>query len=418
VAWDFGNGQQSGTDLDTPTNTYLTTGSYNISVNISNAVSFKFNYTTITVEETITGLVVNSPGSIIEVDAVTTIDVGMTSGSDYVCDFEFSYDDGSTISLQRTELEGLIFDHTFTVAGSLTLNVNCSNHLGSEQASVTSQAVEPLTTVALTPPGAKAGDEFYFLLTWVKGTDVTLLTFKYDGVDIPMVVNNTLRHARSVDPRTEMVTGSHTIEYQLQNPLGSVSVPSTDFVIEIEMSNVVVDCFFPNESQAVSSEYIIIPLGTDVRVTVGMDAGTSVAIDIDFGDSNTVSQSASTGMPWATAEPTFGFPIVHTFSVAGYYQIEVKVGNSFSTVINTYTTAVMVGVDNTEINSVVPVRFEPPAVLNFTFTVPPPIPNDVSCYIEWGDGNYDNYYPCDLTATFPHTYLDADGMLVKELSVN
>ena len=379
---------------------------------MSNAVSYKSNMTSVTVEEAITMLSVNSPaGSVVEVDVLTGIDIGMASGSDYECDFKLLYDNGSSMSFQRTELDGLVFDYTFTLAGYLTLSVNCSNHLGFALASKDLHAVERLTNVALSPPGAVAGEEYYFMLTWSRGTNVSLVTFKYDGVDVnDMTVYETLRQAMSTNSRMEAITGIHTVEYILENALGSVSVPSTNFVIEIEMSNVIISSPFPNQILSVTSEYVVIPLNSDVQTVVSMDAGTSVKVEADYGDGNTFSQSAMIGMPWATAEPTFTFPIVHTFTTAGYFSMVVTVSNSFSSVTRTYPVAVMVGVDTTEINSVSAVRFDPPAVVTFTFAPPSPPPNDVWCRIDWGDGNYDEYYPCDLEIDYPHEYLDADGM--------
>lgn len=386
---------------------YPAIGTYNLTVNISNAVSFKFNFTTIIVQEPITGLTINTPSTYLVVGVATNIDVTLATGSDFTCVFDFVYEVGQE-SITKTWVDGLNFDHTFNTAGPVELAVNCSNNLGSAVTSASYLAVEPLVNVALTPPGARVNQYFNLLLSWDSGTEVTVNSCTYDGQPVTMILDNNLRQAVSENMLMETVTGTHLVSYDISNPISSVSEPAVNFGIEVEITNPFINCTFLNQPTVISNTYFI-PINTGVMCEVDMDSGTSVVLTVDFGDGNTSVLAATATEPWSSAKTWFSMPVTHTYTATGYFQLKVTISNAFNSVDKTYPVGVMVRVDNTVMDPVQAVRFGPPAIVNFTFSITGSVPNDVRCTIEWGDGNYDIYEQCDVTDILTHEYLDRDG---------
>lgn len=408
--WDFGNGDNNITYSTTDVlYTYTSTGNFNLTVNITNAMSFKSNVTTVCVQERITGLSLSTVGSPVEVGVNTSVAVTMATGSDYTCEFRYTYPDSSVVTETCTEINCPAYSYIFNIAGNMVVYVNCSNSLSWMDGSVSVVAMERITGAALTPPGATANVPFNIVLSWTTGTDVSVQLW-YDSVVEVMTIDSPNRQAVS-SSKTEAVTGLHNVTYILSNAFDPSPAPvNTIFAIEVAITNPVIDCVFLSVSKYVgtNNNQAVIPANSDVSCTVDMDAGTSVVIDFLYNDGGPDDQfSAGVGVAWSAN--TITFPVIHTFTNTGFFPFQVKVSNGFNSFTEDFPVWVMVSVDGVQLNPQAPETFYPPASVTFDFTYTAPPPNDVTCYIEWGDGNDDEYYPCDITSTYTHEYMDKDG---------
>ena len=403
--WEFGTADTNITYSSTDVHyTYLVTGTFNLTVNITNAKSFKSNTTTICVEEQIQGLSLSLP-AIVELGVVTNIPITMTAGSDFNCEFSITNSDSSII----TTFASTDIPHTFTIPGSVAVHVNCSNNINWMEDTVVVIAMERITGVALTPPGAIANVPFNVILTWTTGTDVSV-TLWYDSVEEVITVDQNTKQAVSPS-KTESVTGLHNVTYIISNPLDP-SPPAVHavFAIEVAISNPVMTCTFTNLIKTVGTndEQAVIPLNSDVQCEVDMDEGTSVVVEMKYNNGETDDQySVGVGVAWSAN--SFTFPLTHTFSIAGFSAFELQVSNGFNSFTESFPVWVMVGVNGVQLNPQPPETFYPPASVTFDFTYSGSAPNDVTCYIEWGDGNNDEYYPCNIDGTYTHEYMDKDG---------
>lgn len=407
--WDFGNGDTTTTYSTTLVSyTYTVTGSYNMSVNITNAKSHKYNTTTVCVEERITGLTLTTPSNIVEIGVSTNVNIGMTTGSDFNCDLSFSYAD-STVFTDTTSTN--VYAHNFPKNGNVTIYTNCSNNINWMDGSLVVQAMERITGDGLTPPGGTANEPFSITLSWVTGTEVQVQLW-YDNVEETMTIDEANKQATS-PLKTESVTGLHNVTYIISNALDPSPAPvSVVFAIEVAIANAVVTCNFLPAPKYVNTNQAVINQGSNVSCTVSMDAGTSVVVDFKYGDGGDQQFSVGLGVPWSAN--TIPFPISHTFTTPGFFAFEVELSNGFNSTSQAFPVWVMVGVDGVQLNPQPPETFYPPATVIFDFTLPPgDPPNDVTCYIEWGDGNNDEYYPCNITGTYTHEYMDRDGNLQR-----
>lgn len=361
------------------------------------------------VQETITGLALSSVSDPVEVGMATDIMISMDTGSHYSCEFTFVNSDTSVETGSITDAAWLNYTHTFTVPGSVTVYANCSNSISLMDSTIFVMAMERITGYALSPPGAMSNVPFHIVLAWTTGTHVQIQLW-YDGVEQTMVIDEVTRQATSPQ-MSESVTGLHNVSYTITNDLESAPFSvDTLFSIEIAITNPSIVCTFSGLIKYVGSnnDQAVIPEGSSVECTISMDAGTSVVIDMVYNDGSPEDQyNVGIGVPWSSN--ALSFPLTHTFATAQFCAFHVTVSNGYNSFTENFPVWVMVGVDGVQLNPQAPETFYPPASVTFDFTYSGSPPNDVTCYIEWGDGNDDEYYPCDITGTYTHEYMDKDG---------
>ncbi|WAQ97034.1 PK1L2-like protein, partial [Mya arenaria] len=395
------------------TKIYLEIGNYNVFLNISNYLSYKENVTQFCVEERITNVALNLSSGV-EVDVATVLELSMASGSNYTCDYEFIYSDSTSDVFTRSYLDGDIFSHTFPVWGTVDITVVCQNTINAATYTHQLTAVERISGDAITPPGALMNVPFTITLTWATGSHVSV-SLSYDGIAQTMTVDAANKQATS-ELKTEDVLGAHTIIYTISNPLDpNPALVTVTFAIEVKITSPDIHCTFSNLIKMIGSTAVI-PINTDITCDVTMSYGTSVTLEIDYGYSGaTYNQSNAPGVPWTNSILQASLPQVHNFTKHQYCNVYVHIYNNFNEYEEWFPVWVMVPVDGVTLQPYPvdnPKRFDPPAIVNFFFTIPGLlIPNEVTCEVTWGDGNKDIYFPCDLTNNLTHTYLDSDGDL-------
>ena len=303
---------------------------------------------------------------------------------------------------------GGTIDKTFSIPGTVNINATCWNLINTYSSVTSIDAVERISGIALSPPGAMVNTNFLIFMTLTSGSNFQV-NLTYDGQIIPMTTFNN-RSAISTAQQQEAETGPHTVWVTVSNDINNVTENFT-FIIEVAITNAVVVCIFSNEIVVTPSvEYTVIPLGETVSCSVSMTDGTSVEMLIDWGDGSTnFTHSVGQSLPWSTNPPVM--PIYHTYSSPIFCDLNVTLSNAFNIAVRNFPVMVMIGVDNVELNEVSPIAFTPPARVNFTWSVTSGfIPIGVTCNMSYGDGFTETISDCDLEAVLPYTYWNSPGM--------
>ncbi|KAL4239265.1 hypothetical protein ACF0H5_000082 [Mactra antiquata] len=410
--WDFGNGfQHSQVSPGLYQYAYPAIGTYNLTANISNAASFKFNFTTVCVQEKINDFSLLTSGGV-EVNVLETINITMSSGTNFSCDFKIT--DSNGVVDQYTVSESLSIPYTFPVASLYTIAVNCSNNINHVSDVKTVTAVERITNPALTPQGAIVNSYFKFVLTWATGSGVQINHFTVDGVAIVMEIDHVNKIAKSKNSYQRTTTGAIAVTYEISNSLSTITEPSGIFVIEVAITNADIVCQFPSRLNPVNSDnLVVLPMGGSTYCTATMTDGSSVQVMGDWGDGLPTIYAGTSGEPWSTTSGSIPFPVDHTYGVPGTFDMTFSVSNNYSGISEAWTVMVMQGVTGISLHAYNDtVRFDPPAVMMFYFdNIPNPLPNNVYLEVHWGDGTTDTMENIDLTANLTHYYQDEDGDL-------
>jgi len=394
---------------------YALPGPFSVSINISNPLSWQSNTTTLCVQDLITGVALNITTGV-EVSVSNALELSMISGSHYTCVITITNQDNTVETVNITHLESNVFSHTFSVWGRVYITMTCSNDISTDTWTNTVIATERITGVALSPPGAQQNKEFQIVLTWVTGSDVTLQLW-YDGVEQTMTIDAATRTAKS-GFRTETSLDTHNITYLISNPLDPTPpLVSVLFGIVVKITSPDIFCNFGTLIKKVvyrEQEVAVVPLSSDITCDVTMTYGTGVTLDIDwgyFGANFTASNDLP--IPWDGSDlQRIILPITHTFLQQQFCIVKVRVSNPFNSYEEEFPVWVMVpptGITLTPNPPDNPKIFAPPADVWFNFTVPTPLPNEITCVIDWGDGNIDTIFPCDIETPILHQYYDRDG---------
>lgn len=411
TSWDFGNSHN--VDVSDPGSTtyaYPDIGVFVLTANISNPVSYKFNTTTVCVMERIKDLTIVTPGAAVveKTSDLQCINLTVTSGSNYTCEYVLRHESGSVSTFA---LDELTLHYAFDQHGDYSITVNCSNFINWMSVTKNVRAVEPITGVALTPAGAKLNVDFRLQLSWETGTDVNLNYFTYDGNSLGLVIDSINRMAESA-LMNESITRVILVTYELENALNKVTEPAGVFSIETPITNAWLNCDFTNRVPMAESSLAVIPVGSSVSCSATMTNGTSVEIIGQWGDGPDSVQSASYGEPWNTSLPSFTLPVTHNYNVQGTHAMKFLVRNGFNELSVTYTVMVMKDVTGLSLQTLEDTKwFDPPAILDFYIVgfSPLSLPNNVTLEIQWGEGNTDIIVDIDLLQNLTHTYQDKDG---------
>ena len=411
VLWTFGDTQTTEVTSGSLTQVqhqYNLASTYNVSVNISNSLSFKYNMTTVCVQQRITDLAYDipqiSPG-IVEMNIFITTTITMSAGTDYTCQITFNLADGTTVVTSLTELTGLNYIIEVIVPGIFTVTTYCVNSINDATYTQSLKAVEPITGVGLAPAGALVGFEFQVIVEWATGSGVSL-SVTYDSEPQVMTVYDSDRRALSATKPAD-VASTHTVQITISNEISTQSV-TEQFDIEEQTSGVVIDCTYQSQlSTSQTSSYVVIGVGSYVTCSATVTSGTNVEFIVNWNDGTTpiYTDSITTASSWSVNEQ-------NTFNSPQICNISVTVQNSLSEVTKYFPILVTVGVDGIFLNNVSFVIFTPPAEVTFTWNTAGAshIPIGVTCEMYWGDNNNNIISDCDLTQALQHTYYDEAGI--------
>jgi len=393
---------------------YALAGPYNVRINISNPFSWQANMTTLCVQDLVFDVALNVTTGV-EVGVSNAIQLSMTTGSHYTCVITITNEDSTFAIVTRTHLDPDVFFYTFSFSGTIQITMTCSNDISTETWTNTVNATERISGVALTPPGAQQNKEFQIVLTWITGSDVALQLW-YDGVEQTMEIDAATRTARS-GFRIETAMDTHNITYFISNTLDPTPpLVSVLFGIVVKITSPNIICTLGGFIKNVvyqGQQVAVVPLGSVISCDVTMTYGTGVTLEIDwgyFGAYETASNDLTVAWDGSPLQATF--PRSHVFLQQQFGIVKVKVSNSFNSYKKEFPVWVMVpptGITLMPNPTDNPKIFAPPADVWFNFTVPTPLPNEITCVIGWGDGNTDTIFPCDIQSPILHKYYDRVG---------
>jgi len=233
-----------------------------------------------------------------------------------------------------------------------------------------------------------------------------------------MTINAASRTAKS-GFRIETSLDTHNITYLISNPLDPTPpLVSVLFSIVVKITSPDIFCNFGTLIKKVvyrEQEVAVVPLNSDITCNVTMTYGTGVTLDIDWGYFGAF-YSYSNALPeqWdGSYLHTNILPKTHTFLKLQFCNVRVSVSNPFNSYEEEFPVWVMVPPTGTTLTpnpTDNPKIFAPPADVWFNFTVPTPLPNEITCVIDWGDSNIDTIFPCDIESPILHRYYDRDGI--------
>ncbi|XP_059152860.1 uncharacterized protein LOC131938737 [Physella acuta] len=174
--WNITDGSPIGS-LPYLNHTFLAKGDYNISVAVFNVISRKDNYTTVHVQDRITGLVITAVDS--PVNTLVNLNVALATGSDFTC--KLNYGDGNP-PVDLTPLEITIptsvQTHEYLDIGFYTLVIFCENMINNATSKVDIYIEEPITNLRAAREGAPTLEAFRFGWLLDSGSNVIFqLTF-------------------------------------------------------------------------------------------------------------------------------------------------------------------------------------------------------------------------------------------------
>ena len=308
--WDFGDGNSLRTQVNSTTHTYVTPGTYYVTLIVANSVNQKVLNTVVYVFDFISGFRFSKPIEAKAIGLATEIQWESAEGTNvtYVVDFG----DGSPRYEKVTALEASrsgFITHSYAAVGNYTVTLFAFNRVG-PNISISSQALVeiPVTEVHFTLPAAHVTQAVYFAVgdlvtvnrVVLNGTNVKCAFDFKDGSPITISTEYSTTHMYND-------TGTYKVEINCYNAVNSVKrlLNATVVVQHLEKITGLVLNAPPAD------------FGTDSEVTVLMDYGTTVFCDVNFGDGDTLKIDFS----------HLGNVLDHRFPAVGSYNISVKCHN-------------------------------------------------------------------------------------------
>ena len=330
-------------------------------------------------------------GGAAAVNQLTPLYVNMSTGSDYLCDF----DTGDNESFRRNYTSNAVHSDTVWVTysnpGVYTVKVLCYNNVSEKEDHAEVTVLNPIVGLRLESFGTPVGSPFSLIFTIESGS-APHFTLLFDDAEKSV----------SYDPgaltgRSELIAslplGVYGIVLTAENAVSRVNI-TTNFTIAIPIADA---SSFVSESWAM--------IGMPLEFAVRLVAGSGVSIVWRFNDSSS-DDSVSTS-PLDKWPPGGLRSSIHTFVDPGEYVVSVTVGNSLGEPhLFTHEILIYGPVDNMTLtcNSPVPLVSEGGnAELRFVTSGFPP--TSAFVVFDYGDGDVSDKLTFDIATMHPHRYM-------------
>ena len=368
-----------------------------------NPMSSKTGTLTIFVEEKIEGLALI--GQYAVVNEVTSIQLAMTSGSHYTCQWAL---DGVSLP-STTEVDtppNSYYNRTFTNDGVYTLSTSCSNNINTEPASIQITAQRRVTGLELINTGALLNQPYKITFKWTDGSSPQFL-LEFQGVAKALTVNSFLLQAETTDTfPAESSPTSYSLNITVFNLVSNAQIVTT-FGIESEILNP-----SPTINDNPSLGYIPVAKGDSLNFGVDATGGTNVQVTWVHEDPTSTSTTVNdiTVVTWTVTQ---SFSI--TFNDLGYQNVTVTLQNSYSSNVYFYRILAIAPVENILINNIANTLFLPPADIIISFTQSPSTipPNEATMVIDYGDGSSTQTFVFDLSQNYAYQYTEDGTFTIK-----
>lgn len=354
--YDYGDGQSDPfSDQADVTHTFDAPGTYTVNMTVDNEINAKWNTTTVTVYERVTGLTLSTDGPT-EIGLVSTVTATIATGTaSAVYSFDFDQDTLAPV-VNSSSASSTV---TYLAVGRYNVSVTAQNLISMQQEFIEVH-VFPMDIVEVnTSEACVKKDSVGTLQAFMETDVVTLFDYKWtfeDGSVEDVDSNNTLDHVfTTVDEHnvtvrvTSKATGVYDEEFAIvcvQGEIQSVSITS-DAAVEVGQQSV---------------------------FTLSVTGGTNSNYSVDFGDGTPV---VDVTLPSAS----------HNYSSPGNYTVTFIAENLVGTVTDTALAVVQEAIKNVTIST--SSSYEPLIArnLNVTYSASTSAGTDLHYTWDFGDGS-------------------------------
>lgn len=407
--WDFGDGTPSLiTDVPDVQHTFTSPNCYNVTVIAENLLDHNVNFTIICIEDIIKDLNLNVSQTS-EVNVSSTFYLSATSGSDYVCTWDWG--DGSPIETTDEATMSLTqrpHGHTYQNPAPIAqapyfINVTCVNNISADSFVLEHRAQLPILGLDLDSYGAETGSTFDIGFFITQGTDPNFRLF-FDGALVPMTYDLTTMTGVTTATLRRDVTGIYSITLKAWNDVSNI-VQVYNFTCEVMIRGATLISDPPDP---------IMTTGDKVKFTLDCTAGSSVEQEWDFKDGQTFSQYTGLLQDWSGPQV-----IEHVFDKPGDYNVTITLTNNINEVILTQQVVILSGIDNVTLQSDSPVAYLYKAGrATFWFKVDGKPPYGAETKFDFGDGTISNPVPFEEGKEYTHDYALTGNYTVKATVYN
>ena len=308
------------------THTYTSLGGpFYVTVNASNVAGELFSEPfLIWIREYIDAIALSSSATTIATHVYAEFDLEIASGTDYTCMWNFgsktikTISDKTPVGLTRNAVQ-----YRFETAGDYKIEVICDNGVSLQNDSITVIVFDVITNLRSNCSGALADASF-------------VIKFEIDGdpkgVNLDVTLDEYILTMRSDEPFVtnsilEKTRGGYWLNVVATNPV------STDILrIEFLIENNFQDPFIYMSPDRLMH-------GADASVRVSTSGGSSLTVDIDYGDDTEI-DTYYTGrfVAWP-----IGFELIntHAYRIPGTFYMKVIMYNGFQNYTTEYRVTVL-----------------------------------------------------------------------------
>ena len=308
--WDFRDGNKIRTQLNSTNHTYISSGTYYVTLTVANSVN-KINIgSVIAVFDFIRGFKFSKPIEAEAVGLMTEIAWEAAEGTNitYVVDFG----DGSLRYEKVTALEASrksFTTHLYSAVGNYTVTVYAFNLVG-PNISISSQALVevPISEVEFSLPAAHVTQNVFYAL----GDSVTVHRVVHNGTNVKCSFDfkDGTRPVVSTEFSTTHIyndIGTYKVEITCYNAVNNVTRPLNATIVIQNLENIT--------GLTLSANSTI--FGTDSEIIVQMVTGTTFFCTVSFGDGETLEIDHT----------HLGEVLHHRYSEVGSYNTSVNCNN-------------------------------------------------------------------------------------------
>lgn len=308
--WDFGDGNKLRTQVNSTDHTYITSGTYYVTLTVANSVN-KINVgSVIAVFDFIEGFRFSKPIEAKAVGLMTKIEWETAKGTNitYVVDFG----DGSPRYEKITALEAsrnCFTTHKYSAVGNYTVTVFAFNLVG-PNISISSQALVeiPISEVEFILPAAHVTRNVFYAV----GDLVTIHRVVHNGTNVKCSFD--FKDGTQPTISTQFNTthiynnnGTYKVEITCYNAVNSVTRLLDANIVIQNLENITGLTINANPTA----------LGTDSEIIIQMASGTTFFCTVNFGDNETLQIDFT----------HLGQVLRHRYSEVGSYNISVNCSN-------------------------------------------------------------------------------------------
>ena len=336
--WEFGDGTEvTVNNVNYVTHAYTALGGpYEVRVTASNvATESSSEPYSVWIKESIGAVTVSSASSnALTTGASISLDIDISSGSDYTC----IWDMGNSMTVETSSVQTPIgftagaVDFMYDAPGEYNVNVECDNGVSSETDSLVVNVYDVITNLRGNCTGALIGAEFVILFQLDSDIRDVTIDFTFDGTPMSMSsANQLLTSTIPGKPR-----GGYWIDAVATNPVSTESFRA-EFLVESD---------FDDPSCFVTPQKIM--HGAQVTVSVSTTRGSSLTVDVHYGDGTDLDRHYTGRLvAW---DPGFTYSPVHAYRTPGIMEMTIIMYNGYRNFTKTYDIVVMNRVEGTDGN--------------------------------------------------------------------